>query len=162
MIVLWALLILCVLLFGHVVLFGAPYVPTLRKQTHDALALLNLKEGDLLLELGSGDGRLLLLAAKQGIRGIGYELNPLLVWYAKLRLWRYRHLVSVKRANYWNCTLPEAQGIYVFLLQKYMQKLDKKIEQDISTSVKLVSFAFTVPGKKPVRRIGGMRLYLYK
>lgn len=162
MILLWAFLIVCVLLFGYVVLFGAPYVPTLRKQTHDALKLLDLKEGDLLLELGSGDGRLLLLAAKQGIRGIGYELNPILVWYARARLWRFRHLVTIKRANYWKLTLPKAQGIYVFLLQKYMQKLDKKIEQDFSTPVKLVSFAFTIPGKKPVRRIRGMRLYLYK
>lgn len=162
MLFIWALGITCVLLFGFTAFFGAPFLPTLSKRTSDALDMLDLKKGDLLLELGSGDGRLLAAAAKRGIKSIGYELNPLLVWYSRLRLWRYRKLVTIKVANYWSVDLPKADGIYVFLLQPYMAKLDKKITQSKITPVKLVSFAFTIPNKKPVQENAGMRLYLYK
>lgn len=162
MLILWAIAILVILLFGFTVLFGAPYLPTLNRRTNDALDMLDLKPDELLLELGSGDGRLLAAAAKRGIKSIGYELNPLLVWYSRVRLWRYRKLAKVKLANYWQIDLPPAQGIYVFLLQPYMQKLDKKITQSKITPVKLVSFAFIVPNKKPAQENNGMRLYLYK
>ncbi len=158
----WGAGIAVVLLFGMVVFFGAPYLPTLNKHTADALDLLDLKPGELLLELGSGDGRLLREAAKRGIRGIGYELNPLLVIYSWVVLFKYRKLVRVKWANFWQVRLPEAQGIYVFLLQKYMEKLHKKIINETSTPVKLVTFAFVIPNKKPVLHRNGMRLYLYK
>ncbi|MEI7631817.1 MAG: hypothetical protein WCJ60_00680 [bacterium] len=162
MLVLWGVGILCVLLFGFTAFFGAPFLPTLKNRTNDALDMLDLKKGELLLELGSGDGRLLAEAARRGIKSIGYELNPLLVWYSKIRLWKYRKLAKVKVANYWQIDLPKADGIYVFLLQPYMQKLDKKLSQSNITPVKLVSFAFTIPNKKPVQEKQGMRLYLYK
>ncbi len=149
-------------MFGFTVLFGAPFLPTLSSRTNDALELLDLKKGELLLELGSGDGRLQLAAAKKGIKSIGYELNPLLVMYSKVRLLRYRKLAVVRLTNYWKIDLPKAQGIYVFLLQPYMEKLDNKIAHQYNTPVKLVSFAFIIPNKKPVREINGMRLYLYK
>ena len=162
MLILWGIAIVVVLLFGATLLFGAPYLPTLKNSTNDALDLLDLKPGELLLELGSGDGRLLRAAAKRGIRSIGYELNPLLVVYSKIVLWRYRKLATVKLANYWQVPLPKAQGIYVFLLQKYMQKLHTKIINDQLTPVKIVSNAFTIPNKKPVHINKGMHLYLYK
>ena len=100
MLVLWAIGIACILLFGFTAFFGAPFLPTLDNRTKDALDLLDLKPGDHLLELGSGDGRLLREAAKRGIRSTGYELNPLLVAYSQIKLWRYRHLASFICANY--------------------------------------------------------------
>ena len=162
MLILWVIGIACILLFGFTVAFGAPFLPTLSKRTKDALDMLDLQPGELLLELGSGDGRLLAEAARRGIYSIGYELNPLLVWYSRIKLWRYRKYAKVRLANYWLIDLPKAQGIYVFLLQPYMQKLDTKITQSKITPVKLVSFAFTIPNKKPAQENNGMRLYLYK
>jgi len=45
--------------------------------------MLNLKSGQTLIELGSGDGRVLKEAAAKGVRAIGYEINPVLVIYSK-------------------------------------------------------------------------------
>ncbi|MDB5182258.1 MAG: hypothetical protein JWO47_42 [Candidatus Saccharibacteria bacterium] len=150
-----------ILVFSFVILFGAPYLPTLKPQAQNALDLLDLKPGQILLELGSGDGRVLKRAAKQGISGIGYELNPLLVWYSQISCWRYRKLVTFKCRNYWQVTLPECDGIYVFLLDKFMPRLDKKITKDLSNPVKLVSYAFKIPGRKPAAKKGGLMLYKY-
>jgi hypothetical protein len=148
--------------FGFVLLFGAPYVPTLAAQQQKALTLLNLKKGDTLLELGCGDGRVLLAAAKQGINGVGYELNPILFIVAKVVTWRYRKYVRVVFGNYWQAHWPPTDGIYVFLLDKYMQKLHNKITQEyIGKKVKVVSFAFKIPHQRPVKTDTSLYLYVY-
>ncbi len=181
------LVLIVVLLFGFVVLFGAPYLPTLKSQKSDALDLLDLKPGQTLVELGSGDGRMLTAAARRGVYSIGYELNPLLVLYSKLATYKYRHFITIKLANFWSTPLPQCEGIYVFLLERYMPKLHTKITQEISSSVnpvvdlshssktgmrlskkqtervhygvKVVSFAFSIPDVKPVTEKNGLYLY---
>ncbi len=111
--ILWVVITVIVLLFGFVVAFGAPYLPTLEPRTKDALDLLGLKSGQTLLELGCGDGRVLLAAARRGIKGVGYELNPLLVICAKIVTWRYRKLVTIRWANYWRISIPPAE-VYTY------------------------------------------------
>lgn len=150
-----------IFIFGFVILYGAPYLPTLRSTTNEALDLLDLKPGQTLLELGSGDGRILREAASRGIHAIGYELNPLLVLWTRCRNYKYRKFITVHWGNYWNHKLQPSDGIYVFLLDKYMPKLNKKIEQEITQNVKLVSYAFAIPGKKVVKQKNGLMLYRY-
>lgn len=150
-----------VLLFGFVLLFGAPYLPTLSAQQKAALDLLNLKPGQTMLELGSGDGRMLIAAARQGVRAVGYELNPLLFVWSWLATLRYRRLVTVRLANFWRVALPACDGIYVFLLDRYMARLHTKITQEISGSVKVVSFAFKFPKFKHTTEKSGMYLYIF-
>lgn len=157
-----ALFSLLIVLFGFVVLFGAPYLPTLRKQTEIALDLLEVKKGMRILELGSGDGSVALAAAKRGAIVTAYELNPVLVLISRIRCWRYRKQVRIHWGNFWRKDWPVTDGIFVFLLDKYMAKLDKKIVQQYNgKTVKLVSFAFKIPGKTPKKTKGGMFLYTY-
>jgi hypothetical protein len=159
--VIFLIFVVVVVVFAMVVAFGAPYLPTLSKQAHDALDLLDLKPGQTLLELGSGDGRVLLAAAKQGIHGVGYELNPLLVVVSRLLTWRYRKTVTIHWGNYWAHTWPRADGIYVFLLDRFMSRLDTKVTQWQQGSVRVVSYAFAIPGREPARRLEGLYLYNY-
>lgn len=151
-----------VLLFSFVVAFGAPFLPTLSKRVDDAVELLELKKGDTLLELGSGDGRLLKAVAKQGVYAVGYELNPILVVYSKIYTWKYRKYVSVRWGNYWNTTWPKADAIYVFLLNPYMSKLHKKVVQySHGRELTVVSFAFQINEKKPNKELSSMFQYKY-
>lgn len=159
----WLLLLtlVLVLMFGFVLLFGAPYLPTLNKQQEAALDLLDLRPGQTMLELGSGDGRMLNAAAKRGIKAVGYELNPLLVFYSRLATRRHKGLITVRWANFWKVELPACDGIYVFLLDRYMTRLHKKIVQEISTYVKVVSFAFEIPDIKHKTENSGLYLYIF-
>lgn len=161
MTVLIAILAGLILLFGLVVLRGAPYVPTLKNQTEAALSLLDLKPGQTLLELGSGDGRVVRAAAQKGLKVVGYELNPILVLISLLVTWRYRKNVRIIWGDYWQSNWPKANGIYTFLLEKYMKELDKKIVQEYGKNVKLVSFAFKVPSKTVITEKNGLFLYKY-
>lgn len=155
-------LILIIISFGLVVLIGAPFLPTLKNQQEQALDLLDLKPGQTLLDLGSGDGRLLVAAAKRGIKSIGVEANPFLALYSWAITRRYRKLVKIKWRNFWMMDWPRADGIYVFLHTRFMVRLHKKIIQDFEgKKVSVVSYAFEIPGKKPKKTKGGMFLYKY-
>ncbi|MBC7708327.1 methyltransferase domain-containing protein [Polaromonas sp.] len=148
--------------FAGVLLVGAPYLPTLSPQVNAALKLADLKSGDTLLELGCGDGKVVLAAAKEGYRVVGYELNPIMAAIAWLRTLRYRKLVTIRCADFWRQSWPPAQAIFVFLLPKYMTKLDTKVMQQYPGGVKVVSFAFTIPDKPVQTTVDGVFLYIYK
>ena len=161
MIWLSALGIVLLLCFGLVLFVGAPYLPTLTPQVKAALKLANLKPGSTLLELGCGDGKVLIAAANQGMNAVGYELNPILVVIARLRTLKYRSNVRVIWGDFWHKPWPEAEAVFVFLLPKYMKKLDTKLAQYAVKPVKLISFAFEVPDKKPAVKSSGLYMYEY-
>lgn len=160
----WLLLgaICIVLFFGFVVFVGPPYLPTMHRQIDTALDLLDLQPGETLLELGSGDGRVLLAAAKRGWKVVGIELNPLLVLFSLLVTWKYRKQVRVIWASYWGPVWPRADAIFTFMLPRYMARLDKRIEFWRTKPVRLASFAFTIPGREPIQTKENVYLYEYK
>lgn len=151
-----------ILLFGFVLVFGPPYLPTRRRYTKEALDLLDLKPGQTLLELGSGDGRVALAAAKRGLIVVGIELNPLLVIISRLLLWRYRKQVKIIWGNYFRVSWPQADGVFTFMIPRQMAELDRRITAWHKKPVRLASFAFAIPGKKPVTKKEGVFLYEYK
>jgi 16S rRNA A1518/A1519 N6-dimethyltransferase RsmA/KsgA/DIM1 with predicted DNA glycosylase/AP lyase activity len=155
-------LFIIIISFTFVLLIGAPFLPTLNSQIQDIFKLLDLRPGDLLIELGSGDGKILRAAAKRGIISVGYEANPLLVLYSWLLSWRYRKLIIIHWKNFWHVSIASADGVYVFLLNPYMKKLERKIISEIKKPIKVVSFTFAFPGRKPIKEINGLRLYEFK
>lgn len=159
----WLIVALAVILlcFSGVLLVGAPYLPTLTPQVAAALELAALRPGEMLLELGCGDGKVLIAAAQQGYRAVGYELNPILAAVAWLRTRRYRRLVRVVCANFWTTQWPPTDAIFTFLLPKYMNKLDTIIAQKVQKPVKLVSFAFKLPDRPIDDEKAGVYLYVY-
>ena len=152
------IVLILALAFGVVLLFGAPYLPTLDAQGHAALELLDLKPGQTLLELGSGDGKVLILAARAGLNVIGIELNPLLVAVSWLRTRRYRRQVRIIWGNFWRVEWPECDGVFVFLLDRFMRRIDMKMR---TVKRPLASFAFKIPGRKATAERAGVYLYRY-
>lgn len=159
--VVFIVVVLLVACFGFVLFFGAPFLPTLKPQIDTALDMLDLKAGQTMLELGCGDGRVLIAAAKRGINSVGYELNPVLVVIAKIRTWPYRKRVKIVWGDFWRVPWPPADGIFGFILDKYMPKLHKKVMQYSAKPVKVASFAFPINEKKPAKTKNGIFLYKY-
>lgn len=153
------LILILALAFAVVIFFGAPYLPTLNRQTKSAMDLMGAKPGQTLIELGSGDGRVMRYAASKGLNVIGYELNPILVLISYIYTFKYRNSVKIIWGNYWVKEMPEADYIFVFLIDRYMKKLNKKVEQYEHKPVKLVSFAFKIPGRDIKAEKDGLFLY---
>ncbi len=148
--------------FGFVLLVGAPYLPTLTPQVKRALDMLDLQPGQTMLELGCGDGKVLIAAAERGLKCVGYELNPIMAAIAWLRTRRYGKSVRIVCRDFWGEKWPKADGIFAFALPRLMRRLDGKIEREVAKPVRLVSFAFTIPDKKPTRQEKGLYQYDYR
>lgn len=144
------------------VFFGPPYLPTLTPNMRTAFDLLHMEPGQTILDLGSGDGRILLAAAQRGYTAVGIELSPVLVLISRIRTWRYRKQVKVLWGNYFQRTWPPADAIFGFVIPYQMEKLDKRIELWRTGPVRMASFAFAIPGKKPLVERNGVYLYEYK
>lgn len=154
-------LVLVAIAFGLGAWLGAPYLPVLGRDVESLLNLAELKSGQTLIDLGCGDGRLLKAAAKVGVNGIGFEINPLLVLVAKLNCWRLRKSIKIYWGDYWRVRLPAADAIYVFLIDRYMPKLDRKLTAEITKPTRVVSYIFAIPGRKPVATTKNSYAYVY-
>lgn len=146
---------------------GAPYVPTNAKLLDEILKGANLKKGNLFVELGSGDGRVVRTAVlKYGVKGLGIELNPLLVLFSTLLAYlRNLRDIKFKRQNFFDTDLKDANTLFLFLLPKTLLKLRPKLEKECRKSL-IISHGFEVKGwekflvKKQKRKI--FPTYFYK
>lgn len=150
--------------FLLIVLRGAPFVPTRARDIEAIFSLYRFRPGDVLIDLGSGDGRVLAAAARRGVAAIGYELNPFLVWYSRLKL-RGQPNVFVRLEDFWLSKLPEHTAVvFVFLAGPFMRKLDHKLTAEASRlghDIILVSYGMKLPGKEPEAVQGSMLVYRY-
>ncbi len=160
--IIWILLAV-VLLFGFVVFSGAPYVPSKKRDLERAFdELYPLGPDDVLVDIGSGDGVVLRMAAEKGATAIGYEINPLLV---RLSRWLSRSspLVSVHLASFWKATLPsDTTVVYVFGDSRDIKKMADKVEQTalrVQRPLMFISYGFAVPGMKAKKHVGAHYLY---
>lgn len=161
----WIFIILTLAILGFllfVVLFfillpilrGAPFVPTRKERIVRALKLVGLKPGQKIVDLGSGDGRILKAAAKKGARAYGFELNPLLVWASKRAIKKQGlgDLAVCQWRNFWWCDLSSFDIVFVYGLSHIMKGLEKKLQRELRPGAKVVSFIFQFPNWQPVRK----------
>lgn len=161
---LWVILIVIAaiaLAFAIPGISAAPYVPILGRDVNKLLDLSEIKSGQTLIDLGSGDGYLLRGAARRGVKCIGYEINPVMVIISKILCFRYRKLITIHLANFWDTKLPPADAIYVFLMPGAMDHLDRKLGSEVKQKTTVVSYAFQIPGRKIIRQTQNSFVYEY-
>lgn len=161
---LWSVAII-VLLFGFVVLRGAPYVPSKRKEIRQAFEeLYPLKETDVLVDIGSGDGIVLREASRRKAQAVGYELNPILVLISRW-LSRGDKRVKVRCVDFWRTKLPaNTTVVYTFGESRDIRKMAGKVEDEATTlnrTIVFISYGFQVPGQHAEKNIGAYYLYRY-
>lgn len=147
--------------FTLVVLFGAPFVPTHAWVAKEAVALAGVKKGQRFLDMGSGNGLVLRLASECGAEAVGYELNPILVLYSR---WRLRKLSNARVVwgSYRKADLCSFNAIFMFGLQKEVNRTHKLLDSTCSQTVRFVTYGFEVTGKTPAKQKHGLSLYEYR
>lgn len=143
------------------ILIGVPYIPVKKSEAKQMIELAEIKSGLKVVDLGSGAGRLLFLAAKQGALAIGYELNPFLtIWTRLLILIKgYRGQVEVRRQSIYQADLSNIDIVLTYLMPKPMAKLAKKLFSELKPGAKIVSYAFSIPDKEPILKQGKILIY---
>ncbi len=126
-----------------------PYVPTDYGFLPTIAEALEIRPGDVVFDLGCGDGRLLFYCAKKysTARFIGVERNIILVWYARIKKYLFRaENIQIRHENIFKTDLSGATKIYVFLLPEVMRDIAPKLYAPY-----VVSRAFEIPGRTATR-----------
>ena len=129
--IIFGVITIVVIFFGMVVFVGAPYVPSQRKYVRRAFdSLYKIGPKDVLVDVGSGDGVVLRIAAERGANAIGYEINPLLVFISKL-LSIGNPRVRTRWSNFWQVELPaDTTVVYAFSVSRDGPKLARKMQHE--------------------------------
>ncbi len=143
---------------------GAPFVPSTDPVAKRMVELARITPGQTAYDLGSGDGRLIRLAAKEGARAIGLEINPFLVVYSNLKGLRFRDNSATKSLwrNFWNFRLTEADVVFVYLLPWRMDRLATKLKRELKPGSIIVTNSFIFPRWRILRQDAKLHVYVYK
>src|SRR3989344_3237972 len=147
--------------FGRAFFRGAPYAPSDPRAIATMLGLAKPAQQDVACDIGSGDGRIMITLANYCERVDGYEINPFLVLWTRMRL-RRRNLsgrVKVFRGSLWKADFTKYTVITLFGIPYIMKELEKKLLQELPKGARVVSNRFTFPNWKPV--VKKDRVYLY-
>jgi SAM-dependent methyltransferase len=144
---------------------GAPLAPTSRRTVHKMLTLAEVRPGDVVYDLGSGDGRILVMAARRfGARAVGIEIDPLFYLWTRLVIvvLGLRRQIRVIRGDLFDQDLSLADVIMCYLLPRTNERLVGKLERELCPGTRVVSRRFSFPEWSPVRQDGEARLYVYR
>jgi hypothetical protein len=130
---------------------GAIFVSTARIRIRAFLDAVPMDKGDIFVDLGSGDGRILWAVHKRyGVRATGYEVNPLAYAIARLLCVGNKDLL-VRYADFWKADLATADVVFCYLFPDVMGSLASKLEKELKPGTRVVSCNFALPGWSPER-----------
>jgi len=126
------------------------------------LDFADIKKDDILYDLGSGDGRILIEAAKKNISVIGIEHNLLLNWIAKRKTRKLRN-VKIIQGNIFRQDISKATIIVAYLSRKVTRKLQEKIDKETKIGTKIILVDHPFINWKPVKitKVGLIPIRLY-
>jgi len=142
-----------------------PYVPTPRPVVAAMLDLAAVGPGDYLIDLGSGDGRIAIMAAQRGARALGVDIDPARVAEAALaaQLAEVQRRASFRRQDLFATPLREASVIAMYLLPEVNLRLRPRLLTEARPGTRIVSHNFTLGDWAPdaEREIGASRVYFW-
>ena len=122
-----------------------PYVPTPDQIVQAMLKLADVQKGDVVYDLGCGDGRIVIAAAKlYGTRGVGVDINPDRIRDARInaRQTGVEDLVKFVEADLFEADIHEATVVTLYLLPSVNLRLRPKLWRDLKPGTRVVSHAF--------------------
>jgi len=135
-------------------MYIAPYVPTPPQVIRQMLVLAQLKAGEVFFDLGAGDGRAVIMAAKDfGARAVGVELREDLVKRALSTVYEHslQDRVTIVNGDIFNVDLTSADVVFLYLTTSANEKVRPKLEAELKLGVRVISHDYEIVGWKPVK-----------
>jgi SAM-dependent methyltransferase len=144
---------------------GLPSTPTSQERIRKALKMADLRAGETLYDLGSGYGRVLLIAAREfEANAVGIDAGPVQV----LRAWTNSLLngvssrVQVKLGNFLQADLSKADVVFAYLTSDYVPKLEGKLASQLKPGARVVTISFDFSNWEPAAFDEADLIFLYK
>lgn len=133
---------------------AAPWLPVRRDDVKRIIELADAGEDDLIYDLGSGDGRVLIAFARNvKSRVVGFEISLLPYFWSRLRIMiaGLSRRIEVRFGDFLRRDLSSADVIFCFLTPNAMRKLAPKFHTELKKDVRILSYSFSIPGWLPER-----------
>ena len=133
-------------------MFIAPFVPSPSTVVEYMLKLADLKAGEVMFDLGSGDGRTVIMAAKAfGARSVGVELREDLAKKAMSNIHEHslQDRVTIVNSDMFNVNLTEADVVFLYLTTSANEKIRPKLDSDLKRGARVVSHDYEISGWRP-------------
>jgi cyclopropane fatty-acyl-phospholipid synthase-like methyltransferase len=143
---------------------GAPWVPTELGKVRRMLDMAEVGPRDTVYDLGCGDGRVIVTAARRyGARAVGIEIDPLRYAWCQvlITVLGLRSRVRVVYGDFFSQDLREASVVTCYLLQSTNERLQGKLARELRPGTRVVSHSFTFPRLRLLRRDEKADLRLY-
>lgn len=144
------------------VALGAPYVPITREKLDVLINMAKIRPGERAVDLGSGDGRIVIALARAGAEAHGYEINPLLVWISRRNVRRaglkgkaFIHWKSFRQADF-----KRFDVVTIYGFNNIMKELEARLQKDLPLGGRVVSHTFKFPNWQPKESGRGVYLYI--
>ena len=143
-----------------------PYVPTEEAVVAEMLKTAGVKKGDVLYDLGCGDGRIVITAAKEfGVRGVGIDIDPVRIKEARANAEKagVAGLVKFIEQDLFDARIGEATVVTLYLLPQINLKLRPKLFRELKPGTRIVSHAFDMGDWKPEKQldVSGETIYYW-
>ncbi|MCJ7470305.1 methyltransferase domain-containing protein [Candidatus Bathyarchaeota archaeon] len=135
-------------------MYIAPYVPTPPQVIQRMLRLTELRAGEVFFDLGSGDGRTVIMAAKEfGARAVGVELREDLAKKALSTIYELslQDRITIVNGDMFNVDLTSADVIFLYLTTSANEKVRPKLDSELKRGVRIVSHDYEIVGWKPIK-----------
>lgn len=162
--------VILIILFGATcvvglgIFFGAPYLPSKKRDVQRMLKHYGLSASDVLLDLGCGDGLVLRRASQFGAQAVGYEINPIFYLIATI-LSRHDSRVTVRLTNAWLESFPKNTTIvYIFSVQRDGPKLERLMQRQankLNKQLQLVCYGNPLPHVAVVSKFEAYSFYSF-
>jgi SAM-dependent methyltransferase len=131
-----------------------PYVPSPIEVVDRMLEFADVRKGDVVFDIGSGDGRMVIQAAKKyGVKGVGLELDPRLVELARAEAKRQGvdHLVEFRQGDALKADISAATVVTLYMLPSFNRLLRPVLEKQLKSGARLVAHDYPIEGWDPVK-----------
>lgn len=144
--------------------FGVEWVPSPQRIVYRMLQMSKVNKNDIVYDLGSGDGRIVISAAKLGARAVGIELDLLraLISGIKIKLAKLENKARIENGNFYKANIRGATVVALFLLPKTMEKIENKLMKELRKGSRIVSHRFVFKNRRPSKIDKENKIYLYK
>jgi precorrin-6B methylase 2 len=146
----------------------APFVPSPAEVIRKMLDMAHPAKGEILYDLGCGDGRIVMMAARDYlVKAVGVEIREDLASTAQgeIKKSNLEGKAEIIQANFFDVDLSKADVVALYLTTSGNEKLKPKFEKELRLGSRVVSHDFTIPGWTPIETSGelsGHTIYLYK
>jgi cyclopropane fatty-acyl-phospholipid synthase-like methyltransferase len=142
------------------------FVPTPQEVVEDMLRLVDVKKGDVLYDLGSGDGRIPVTAArKYGVRAVGIDIDPVRIKEANENAKKagVTSLVEFRNEDLFKTNFKEATVVTLYLLPELNRRLMPRLMAELKPGTRIVSHQFDMGDWQPEKKLesSGRTIYFW-